>query len=420
MSGVCRASSSRKQSCPYGASMTCSSTSLPCARSATASSSDPEGGYSQSELKAMSSVLARSGRTALARLPPPVLTRQVEIRQRPRHVEIRIRVEPLDERVGLVAQVALDLEFGIREHVTDVVGRLQAAVELRPQRGRREVGDVADHPRDAHARVRRAAGAVVVAAQPVGIGDDGVTRDRVPGDTLRLQRMRTRDRHDRLHFVRIGDGPLERLHATERAARDRRQLVDAELGEKCALGAHHVGDGDHREVGSVRPSRLRVVGRRAGRAAAAADEIRRDDEEAIGVEGLARPDHAVPPAETLAAAAVTLLGTEPVPRPFADGLCRHAGGVGVTAQGMTHENDVVARRRQLSIRFVGDAYGGQCPAGVECQGVRQIEELRIDRTHRTRGGSRGSHGHRRILSRRQCMMRSSLSREGHLLGVSGG
>src|SRR5262249_44420063 len=42
--GVCRASSSRKQSCPYGASITCSSTSRPLARSAAASSSEPDGG----------------------------------------------------------------------------------------------------------------------------------------------------------------------------------------------------------------------------------------------------------------------------------------------------------------------------------------------------------------------------------------
>ena len=40
-----------------------------------------------------------------------------------------------------------------------------------------------------------------------------------------------------------------------------------------------------------------------GRAAAAAEQIRADDEEAIGVEGLAGADHAVPPAEAAAAPA---------------------------------------------------------------------------------------------------------------------
>ena len=58
MIGVWRASSSRKQSWPYGASITWSSTGLPTVRSAASISCDPAGGYSQSELKAISSVRA--------------------------------------------------------------------------------------------------------------------------------------------------------------------------------------------------------------------------------------------------------------------------------------------------------------------------------------------------------------------------
>ena len=44
MIGVCRASSSRKQSWPYGASITWSSTGLPSPRSASSISRDPDGG----------------------------------------------------------------------------------------------------------------------------------------------------------------------------------------------------------------------------------------------------------------------------------------------------------------------------------------------------------------------------------------
>ena len=71
MIGVCRASSSRKQSWPYGASITWSSTGLPSARSASSISRDPDGGYSQSELKAISSVRAVTPSSARVSEPPP-------------------------------------------------------------------------------------------------------------------------------------------------------------------------------------------------------------------------------------------------------------------------------------------------------------------------------------------------------------
>jgi hypothetical protein len=41
-----------------------------------------------------------------------VLAREIEVRQRARGVEVGVGVEALDERVGLVPQVALDLELG--------------------------------------------------------------------------------------------------------------------------------------------------------------------------------------------------------------------------------------------------------------------------------------------------------------------
>ena len=71
MMGVCRASSSRKQSWPYGASITWSSTGLPSPRSASSISCDAAGGYSQSELNAISSVRAETPSRARASDPPP-------------------------------------------------------------------------------------------------------------------------------------------------------------------------------------------------------------------------------------------------------------------------------------------------------------------------------------------------------------
>jgi hypothetical protein len=71
MIGVCRASSSRKQSWPYGASMMWHSAGLPPERSASAIASESDGGYSQSELNAISSVRAETPSSALASDPPP-------------------------------------------------------------------------------------------------------------------------------------------------------------------------------------------------------------------------------------------------------------------------------------------------------------------------------------------------------------
>ena len=68
---------------------------------------------------------------------------------------------------------------------------------------------------------------------------------------LRLDGVRAGDRHDRIDLIGIQDRPLERLHAAERSAGHRGKPLDAELVEKCALRAHHVGDGDDRKIRPV-------------------------------------------------------------------------------------------------------------------------------------------------------------------------
>ena len=70
MIGVCRASSSRKQSWPYGASITWNSTGLSSASRASWISFDASGGYNQSELNAISSVRALTPASARASEPP--------------------------------------------------------------------------------------------------------------------------------------------------------------------------------------------------------------------------------------------------------------------------------------------------------------------------------------------------------------
>src|SRR5688572_17561776 len=99
---------------------------------------------------------------------------------------------------------------------------------------------MADHAGHAHSRVRGATGAVVVAILPVWISHDGAARDRVPGDTLWLKRMRAGDGHDRVDLIGVRDRPLERLHAAERASGDGAQPGYPQLAQERKIGRAHV------------------------------------------------------------------------------------------------------------------------------------------------------------------------------------
>jgi hypothetical protein len=60
--------------------------------------------------------------------------------------------------------------------------------------------------------------------------------------------------------LRMMRRPFQHLHPAHRAARHAEQLVDAQVVDQLDLRAHHVADGDDREVQAVGFARGRVDG----------------------------------------------------------------------------------------------------------------------------------------------------------------
>ena len=140
-------------------------------------------------------------------------------------------------------------------------------------------------------------------------------------------------------------------------------------------------------TGKSRPYGLPVAGssrRRSRGTAAAAEQVRGNDEVAVGVECFARADHPVPPAEPLTGRPVAVVGCEAVAGALPCCLCREAGRVSVTAERVADQDHVVPPRRERPVGLVCHADRLELLSAVELHRVRQVEILRLDGSDRAR------------------------------------
>ena len=198
---------------------------------------------------------------------------------------------------ALVAQIALDLEIGV-EREGRVVAVLKLAAELAVQRGVRQIGDVRAHARDGEARAaarrrrrnsgrRCQSGSAMTAWRPtswkamfcaewrVGAGDRQRPRTRAPDSSPPIAAPACRP-------------------SSRRRPQNSVSMPSRSSSMACARTMSRIV-----MTGKSRPQRLagRRIGRgRPGRAHAAAEHIRADDEIAVGVDRLAGADHGLPPA----------------------------------------------------------------------------------------------------------------------------
>ena len=183
-------------------------------------------------------------------------------------------------------------------------------------------------------------------------------------------------KHAAIDAGRELDRPFQSLHPTHGAARDAEELVDPQPRHQHGLGSGHVGYGDDRKIEAIDLAGFGIDRGGTRGAHAAAQDIRGDDEIAVGVERLARPDHMRPPGGT-----------------SRDGIGR--GDELVAGQGVTQKDGVGAIRIERAIGGVANLHPFKTLAGIQPQGRAKTHDgaagNRITGRDRDRGRMEG-HG----------------------------
>ena len=110
------------------------------------------------------------------------------------------------------------------------------------------IGQMRDAAGDSHAGQRDSAGAVIVAATPVGVGLDGRDLGCLGADLIGGGPRSDGQHECAAHPIRVLDRPLQCACTAHRAAEYRTDAADAQSVHQRDFGAHLVEDGDLREA----------------------------------------------------------------------------------------------------------------------------------------------------------------------------
>ena len=208
-----------------------------------------------------------------------------------------------------------------------------------------------------------------MAAVEIRVGDDGATRHLVEGNVLGVQIRRAGHHHGMAHALGIAQRPGQGLHAAQAAAQHGGEPLDAQAVQQTRLRIHPVLHRHHGKIRTIGLARGRVGVHGAGRAEAGAQIVDADDKELVGIDGLARADHVVPPA-------------------FALGLALVAAGYMVGGiERMTDHDGVALVGIELAIGLEGKIVIGDGTTALQGQRLIKMHELRCrDEGHMKKPG----------------------------------
>ena len=206
--------------------------------------------------------------------------------------EVGVGVEARQQLAGVVVQVGFHLVAPAHRRVLlALVAPPEALIEL----GGAAVGRVRQRPRQAESPYRSHRVGVVVAVEEEGVGHDRQLLQVAPGQLVGGRRGARGHQRQVTHPLRVGDPPLDRPVPAQRRPDDQMEDLDPQDVGQARLGLDSVARGQPREArppgASVRRRR-----RRARRALAAAQDVGRHHEVALGVDGPPGSHQVRPPA----------------------------------------------------------------------------------------------------------------------------
>src|ERR1051326_1154815 len=145
--------------------------------------------------------------------------------------------------------------------------------------------------------------------------------------------------------------------AADRTANDREQPANAEMIKQPTLDGYHISNRDRREISAISAARFRIDAAGPGAPATTSKQVRTNDEEAVRIDWLCRTHHDIPPSRIV---------RQIVPR-----------HVGITADRVANQDDVVPGRVELSVSFIGHGNTGQFPAQFQAEQIVERDALQI-------------------------------------------